>query len=157
MPIFPKSAVFWLAAAVVAAEIAAPAAAQDVGALQQRKDNTQSEYSDLTEKLNLSQEKVAELESQVASVRKEKAALTVALVQSAKTEKKLSEDIQEIGIRIDDLKGQQQAVRASLLKRRGVLAEVLGALERIGLNPPPAWRRSARNACRDREIGRRSQ
>lgn len=138
MPICSKAAAFFLLAAAIAAGSGSAALGQDVGALQQRKQNTQSEYSDLTGKLSLSREKVAELESQVASVRKEKASLTAALVQSAKTEKKLSEDIDVIEGRIDDLKQQREAVRASLLKRRGVLAEVLGALERVGLNPPPA-------------------
>jgi len=138
MPRFIKSAAFFLLAAIIAACMAMPAAGQDVGALQQRKDDTQSEYSALSQELNLSKDKVSELESQVASVRKEKAALTAALVQSAKTEKKLSEDIEVIEGRIEDLKQQGEAVRASLLKRRGVLAEVLGALERVGLNPPPA-------------------
>src|SRR6185369_7375290 len=35
-------------------------------------------------------------------------------------------------------KGKQKEIRQSLSARRGVLAEVLGALQRMGLNPPPA-------------------
>ena len=46
--------------------------------------------------------------------------------------------ILDIGARLEGLKGQEQTIRASLAARRNVLAEVLGALQRMGLNPPPA-------------------
>lgn len=134
----PNPVVLRLAALFLVAAPAMPAVGQDAGALEQRKELTESEYSELTGKLSLSQERVAGLEKEVASVRKEKAALTAALIQSAKTEKKLSEDIEEIETRIGELKEQREAVRGSLAKRRGVLSEVLAALQRIGFNPPPA-------------------
>src|SRR5690606_3501134 len=36
------------------------------------------------------------------------------------------------------LRVEESGIRRSLAGRRGVLAEVLGALQRMGLNPPPA-------------------
>src|SRR5690606_2243619 len=49
-----------------------------------------------------------------------------------------SEDIQDIEGRLVDLRERESALRLSLGARRGVLAEVLAALQRMGLNPPPA-------------------
>src|SRR5690606_38197924 len=56
----------------------------------------------------------------------------------AKTERKLSQDVADIAARLEGLRLQEGGLRASLAERRGVLAEVLGALQRMGLNPPPA-------------------
>ena len=64
--------------------------------------------------------------------------ITAALIQAAKTERKLGEDIEDITGKLEDLKERQEEIRLSLVARRDVLAEVLGALQRMGLNPPPA-------------------
>src|SRR5690606_18185816 len=88
--------------------------------------------------ITLSDARVAGLRADMAKLRKDDATLTAALVQAAKTEKKLSEDVEAITARLEPLKEQQAIVRKSLLERRDVLAEVLGALERMRLNPPPA-------------------
>src|SRR5690606_1738906 len=71
-------------------------------------------------------------------LKKDERTLTAALIQAAKTERKLGEEAREIGERIAVLEQQQTGLRRSLSERRGVLAEVLGALQRMGLNPPPA-------------------
>ncbi|RVD67503.1 hypothetical protein EN751_36455, partial [Mesorhizobium sp. M4A.F.Ca.ET.029.04.2.1] len=71
-------------------------------------------------------------------VKKDHASITAALIQSAMTEQKLGQDIEDIGAKLEGLKGEEQKIRASLAARRDVLAEVLGALQRMGLNPPPA-------------------
>jgi len=88
--------------------------------------------------LTLSEERAAQIEAEIASTRKDNASLSAALVQAAKTERKLNQDVADIAFRLDELAMQREALVASLADRRGVLAEVLGALQRIGLNPPPA-------------------
>jgi septal ring factor EnvC (AmiA/AmiB activator) len=88
--------------------------------------------------MTLSADRVEQLSADIAKVRKDHATLTAALIQSAKTEKKLSQDIEDITGRLEGLKEQQEGIRTSLAERRGVLAEVLAALQRMGLNPPPA-------------------
>ena len=60
--------------------------------------------------------------------------ITAALIQSAKTERKLGQDIEDISDRVEALKGQEAGIKQSLAARRGALAEVLGALQRMGLN-----------------------
>ncbi len=101
-------------------------------------DRSRAEYQSVTREFTLSQERLARLAADIATVKKDHASITAALIQSAKTEQKLGQDIEDIGARLEGLKGQEATVRASLAKHRDVLAEVLGALQRMGLNPPPA-------------------
>lgn len=106
--------------------------------LETRSVETRREYEQLKRQIGVSDEKLGELEAEIAGLRKDHATLTAALIQVAKTEKKVSEDIQDIEGRLVDLRERESALRLSLGARRGVLAEVLAALQRMGLNPPPA-------------------
>lgn len=115
-----------------------PVNAQETASIQKSADGARSEYDRVLQEITLSADRVAGLRADMAKLRKDDATLTAALVQAAKTEKKLGEDVEEITARLEPLKEQQFIVRQSLLERRDVLAEVLGALERMGLNPPPA-------------------
>ena len=98
----------------------------------------QAEYEAVARAIELSAERMEKLAAEIAGVRKDYTSITAALIQAAKTERKLGQDIDEITTRLAGLKGQADIVRASLAARRGVLAEVLGALQRMGLHPPPA-------------------
>ena len=101
-------------------------------------DQSRAEYEQVSKEITLSSERLAKLAADIATVKKDHASITAALIQSAMTEQKLGQDIEDIGARLEGLKGQEQKIRASLMARRDVLAEVLGALQRMGLNPPPA-------------------
>ncbi|RWL82630.1 MAG: hypothetical protein EOR67_24850 [Mesorhizobium sp.] len=101
-------------------------------------DQSRAEYEQVSKEITLSSERLAKLAADIASVRKDYASITAALIQSAMTEQKLSQDIEDIGAKLEGLKDEEQKLRASLMARRDVLAEVLGALQRMGLNPPPA-------------------
>jgi septal ring factor EnvC (AmiA/AmiB activator) len=125
-----------VAAALMAS--AAPALAQAIpdGALGPQ--DSRAEYERIAKEITLSSERMARLAADIASVRKDYASITAALIQSAKTEQKLGQDIEDIGAKLDGLKEQDGKIRASLASRRDVLAEVLGALQRMGISPPPA-------------------
>jgi len=125
------------AAAALALAVAA-AQAQDADPIMADQAARQAEYEKVSQDMTLSAARLEQLSADIAKVRKDHATITAALIQSAKTEKKLSEDIDEITGRLEGLKDQEDTIRQSLVARRGVLAEVLGALERMGLNPPPA-------------------
>ncbi|TSE07549.1 murein hydrolase activator EnvC [Mesorhizobium intechi] len=101
-------------------------------------DQSRAEYEQVSKEITLSSERLAKLAADIAAVKKDHASITAALIQSAMTEQKLGQDIEDIGAKLEGLKNQQQKIRASLMARRDVLAEVLGALQRMGLNPPPA-------------------
>ncbi|MCO5064573.1 MAG: murein hydrolase activator EnvC [Rhizobiaceae bacterium] len=117
---------------------AAPAYTQETASIAKSADSARFEYDRVLHEITVSDERVAGLRADIAKLRKDDATLTAALVQAAKTETKLGEDVEAISARLEPLKEQQVIVRQSLLERRDVLAEVLGALERMGLNPPPA-------------------
>ncbi len=110
--------------------------AQD--ALQQQREQAASEYEKLNKELTVTGDKLKQLEDEVAGLKKDQATITAALIQSAKTDKKLQQDIADIADKLTALREQEDGIRTSLRARRGVLAEVLAALQRMGLNPPPA-------------------
>jgi septal ring factor EnvC (AmiA/AmiB activator) len=99
---------------------------------------TARELDQLTGQMSVSSGRVAELDKEIAGLKKDQATLTAALIQAAKTEMKLSEDIASFSDKLTGLRERQDGIRTSLRSRRGALAEVLAALQRMGLNPPPA-------------------
>ncbi|MDG4904452.1 MULTISPECIES: murein hydrolase activator EnvC [unclassified Mesorhizobium] len=101
-------------------------------------DKSRVEYEQVSKEISLSSERLAKLAADVATVKKDHASISAALIQSAMTEQKLGQDIEDIGAKLEGLKAEQEKLHASLVARRDVLAEVLGALQRMGLNPPPA-------------------
>ncbi|MDI6027906.1 murein hydrolase activator EnvC [Corticibacterium sp. UT-5YL-CI-8] len=110
--------------------------AQDASA--SNPDATRAEYETISNEITLSAERLERLADDIAGVKKDHASITASLIQSAKTERKLGEDIEVIGGKMEGLKQQEGGIRTSLAARSAVLAEVLGALQRMGLNPPPA-------------------
>jgi septal ring factor EnvC (AmiA/AmiB activator) len=113
-------------------------AAEQTTAVDLRRQAGFAEYERVSREITLSSERLARLAADIATIKKDSVSLTAALIQSAKTEKKLSEDIGEIEARLTTLKGQEAEARGALLAQQDVMADVLGALERMGLNPPPA-------------------
>lgn len=106
--------------------------------MQLEREKANAELRALRQEELVTQEKLSQMEAEVASLKKDQASLSAALIQSAKTDKKLEQDIADIGERLISLLEQEDGIRVSLQARRGVLAEVLAALQRMGLNPPPA-------------------
>lgn len=129
---------FRVAACAFALALPAVAHAQSVDEIVQRQAVTREAYADLARQMSLSEERLSAITAEVASLKKDERTLTAALIQAAKTERKLSEEAKQIEERIEILADQETQLRLSLAERRGVLAEVLGALQRMGLNPPPA-------------------
>ena len=99
---------------------------------------TASELEELLRATSLSEQRVKELDTEIASLKQDETSVTAALIQSSKTSRKLTEDITRIEDRLAGQREEEDGIRASLHSRRAVLAEVLGALQRMGLNPPPA-------------------
>ena len=123
-----------------------PALAQQTGSIgpsaekvaESRDASAREEYDRVMREIELSGSRAAQLSADIAKLKKDDATLTAALIQSAKTEKKLGEDVDAITARLGPLKEQEEHAHAALIARSDVLADVLGALQRMGLNPPPA-------------------
>jgi len=118
--------------------LALPALSQESASNPDEVDVKRGEYESISQEITLSAERIDRLAAEIAAVKRDAASLTAALIQAAKTDRKLSEDIEEITAKLDEAKAREATVRASLASRSAVLAEVLAALERMGLNPPPA-------------------
>lgn len=103
-----------------------------------RQAESRSEFERLTREISLSDGRAASLAAEIATVRKDHETLTAALIQSAARERSLGAEIEAIVVRLEPLKAQESTLRDTLRARRVVLAQVLGALQRMGLNPPPA-------------------
>lgn len=126
------------ASALAATLVALPAVAQTADDLLRRQAATASEYETVSRQITLTGERIRGIEDEIGGLKKDEQTLTAALIQAAKTERKLSQDAAAIETRIVALRLQQDDLKLSLADRRGVLAEVLAALQRMGLNPPPA-------------------
>jgi murein hydrolase activator len=104
----------------------------------ERRQASVSELDELLAAASVSDQRAKELAKEIAALKKNETTITAALIQSAKTERKLSQEIQPIEERLTSYREQEDAIRLSLASRREVLAEVLAGLQRMGLNPPPA-------------------
>ncbi len=106
--------------------------------LEKKRDQTRSELDALSKTINLSSSKVAELQKSIGDLDKSTSSVRQALIDSAARRKSLEKQILESEKKLADLGVKEDAVRQSLHERRGLLAEVLAALQRMGRNPPPA-------------------
>lgn len=130
-----------LAAPTGNAQPPAPAqqAAPDPAAeLEKKRDQTRADLDALSKTITLSSDKMKELNDSIAALDKSSTSLRQALIDSAARRKDMDRKIQQSEKTLTDLGVKEDALRKSLHDRRGLLAEVLAALERMGRNPPPA-------------------
>jgi septal ring factor EnvC (AmiA/AmiB activator) len=114
------------------------AVADPAAALALRRDSTRRELETLSQSITVSSEKTKELEAEIATLEKSRQSLREAIVKSAAMRKEMEEKILAGEKRLEGMREREAGVRASLHERRGLLAEVLAALQRMGRNPPPA-------------------
>ncbi|NKK66670.1 peptidoglycan DD-metalloendopeptidase family protein [Rhizobium leguminosarum bv. viciae] len=135
---------------IVRAQDAAPEAAQSApqpaagpppdpaAELAAKRDQTRAELETLSKTINLSTDKVSALQQSIADLEKSTESIRQALIDSAARRKTLEKQILESEKKLADLGVKEDGIRRSLHDRRGLLAEVLAALQRMGRNPPPA-------------------
>lgn len=101
-------------------------------------DAHQAELDAIARDMELTDERRAALQREIDALDKDRASLSQALVDGGRQVQKLESDIDGIEHRLSALLSDEAKLRASLGARRGVLAEVLAALQRMGHRPPPA-------------------
>ncbi|WP_047453932.1 murein hydrolase activator EnvC [Rhizobium rhizogenes] len=106
--------------------------------LSRKRDETRAALEDLSKTINLSSDKTKALTDSIAALDKSTTSLRQALIDSATRRRDLDRKIQRSEKTLTDLAVKEDKIRKSLHDRRALLAEVLGALERMGRNPPPA-------------------
>jgi septal ring factor EnvC (AmiA/AmiB activator) len=78
------------------------------------------------------------LEREIAELKADRAKLNAALIEGTRRLRAAEERIAALEQRIATATGSEAAIRRSLEARRGLVVEVLAALQRMGRRPPPA-------------------
>ncbi len=113
-----------------------PAQAEDKKAVDL--DAQRMQFQGVQDTLAQSEAQRKKIEEEIASFQNDRAALTKALLDAKQKIDAAENKAAEAQNRLDTLTGSEAAIRRSLDSRRGVLSEVLAALQRMGRKPPPA-------------------
>jgi len=97
-----------------------------------------SELEALSKDLTVSKDKAHDLEVSIKTLEKSTAAMRTALLDSASKRRDIEQRILASEKQLSGYQSKETEIRKSLRVRRGLLAEVLAALQRMGANPPPA-------------------
>ncbi len=134
-----------LALSVAAAPTAARAQAPDPDVLAREamqklieKQAREAELKTIEERLAGNAEARARLEAEIAGIRADRAALNKALLDTTARAQAAEQRVSGLEQRLSLSQSSEAAIRRSLEGRRGLIAEVLAALQRIGRRPPPA-------------------
>ena len=106
--------------------------------LEARRDKTQQELEELRAAIELSDQRREELLNQIGELDKDRTTINRTLIETTKNSRGLEKRIEKAGERLSQLRDEQGGVRESLNGKQSLLAEVLGALQRMGRKPPPA-------------------
>jgi septal ring factor EnvC (AmiA/AmiB activator) len=98
----------------------------------------QLELQAIERTLQASAETKAQRDAAVEALRSDRAKLNQALIDTTQRLRDTDSRIGEIEDRLNTLGYSETAIRRSLDARRGVIVEVLAALQRMGRRPPPA-------------------
>jgi septal ring factor EnvC (AmiA/AmiB activator) len=103
-----------------------------------RLDERQLELRGLEGSLRQSDEQRRKLQADIEAMRNDRARLNSALIDTTTKARAAETRLGEIEKRLESSLASEGAIRKSLEARRGVIAEVLAALQRMGRRPPPA-------------------
>ena len=87
--------------------------------------------------LKATRERETTLARDIAAIDAERERLKQRLVETAALIQKSETKMSAIESRLGELEAQEKIVRGSLVQRHGQIARLLGALQRMGRNPPP--------------------
>ncbi|WP_209003963.1 peptidoglycan DD-metalloendopeptidase family protein [Labrenzia sp. CE80] len=121
---------------VEAPETASTTPEIDQAALQ--KQVREQELLALGRDMEVSDQRQSEIEREIQLIDRDRDTLNSKILTAADTIKSLETKLTDTERRLLRLAENEDTVRVSLRGRRGVLAEVLAALQRIGRRPPPA-------------------
>lgn len=106
--------------------------------LAERRQATERELVELQEAIVVSEEKRLALTEQINALDKDRETINRSLIETTKKARSLEKRVSKAGSRLAQLRDEEADIRFSLQGKHSVLAEVLGALQRMGRKPPPA-------------------
>src|SRR5271170_2322500 len=104
----------------------------------QARANKQTELRGVEDTLRASEEQRRAIETEIESVRADRARLSAALIETTAKVQDAERGAAAATDKLASLNATADELSRSLERRRGVIAEVLAALQRMGSNPPPA-------------------
>jgi murein hydrolase activator len=119
-------------APVVFADPAAPSAKGD------DKATPEIQLRGVEDTMRASEDQRRRIEADIESIRTDRARLNAALIDTTAKVQATERQMDEANGRLTALIGSENALRRSLESRRGVIADVLAVLQRMGRSPPPA-------------------
>ncbi len=122
-------------ALIFAASFAGCAAAQE---LEQQRQQSLQELSEIEAAINLSESRRGQLSAEIDALENDRKTMNTALIAASARARELENRIDRSSRRLEELRGQEADLGASLRESRGVLSQVLGTLMRMGRDPPPA-------------------
>ncbi len=102
------------------------------------RDQRARELEEVRRELERAAEAERALAEEIAALQDDRAALAEALIEATTRIRDNEERSEELTGRLESLIASEAAIRRSLQARRGVIVEVLAALQRMGRRPPPA-------------------
>ncbi|NLH81841.1 MAG: hypothetical protein GX458_13475, partial [Phyllobacteriaceae bacterium] len=115
-----------------------PAAPATDEAGSERRAALRTELEGVLRDIDLGKERQSAIAAEIESLSRDRSRLSEQLVATGDRLREAERRLDLTERRIVDLERDLARTRASLAGRRGVLADVLAALQRIGRNPPPA-------------------
>ena len=115
-----------------------PDSARETARAAAEKARREGELKAKQEALAAAAEAQRRLEREIAELKADRAKLNAALVEGTQRLRAAEERIAGLEQRIATAAGSEAAIRRSLEARRGLVVEVLAALQRMGRRPPPA-------------------
>jgi septal ring factor EnvC (AmiA/AmiB activator) len=106
--------------------------------LKSQKASNTSNLIKVTQQLALDKKQIQKIEAEISLLKQDRAQITKALIETAKRTQILEGKLSDIEQQLVVLGEQETDIKSSLHERRGLLAEVLAALQRMGRKPPPA-------------------
>ena len=98
----------------------------------------ETELRGLEDTMRASEEQRRRIEADVESIKADRARLSAALIETTAKVQDNERQMNAATQRLATLTDTESAMRKSLENRRGVIADVLAVLQRMGRNPPPA-------------------
>ena len=132
------------AAALVASLVAAcgaladPAPPNPPAAADQQRADKEMELRGVEDTLRQSDDQRRAIETEIDSVRADRARLSAALIETTAKVQDAERGAAAAAEKLASLNATAEELSHSLERRRGVIADVLAALQRMGSNPPPA-------------------
>lgn len=97
-----------------------------------------AELKAVEERLARNAEVRSRLDAEIREIRADRGRLNAALIEAARRSQAIETRVDAIEERLSVLASSEQGIRRSLDGRRGLIGDVLAALQRMGRRPPPA-------------------